>query len=116
MRLGGAVNIGADGGARHGYSPSPVSGWTDYYRALMTGDVLDSGLLPGFPSTHGTSARTPNRELLGTDQISPAHATARLQTPTSDLSPKHSPLSRNFEPDSAPGTERPTSMFPVKNF
>jgi hypothetical protein len=39
----------ADGGGRHGYTQSPVSGWTDYYRNLMTGDVLESGTLTGIP-------------------------------------------------------------------
>lgn len=33
----------ADGGARHGYVHSPTSGWTGYYRDLMTGNVLDGG-------------------------------------------------------------------------
>jgi hypothetical protein len=39
----------ADGGARHGYIQSRVSGWTDYYRDLMTGHVLDSGTATGIP-------------------------------------------------------------------
>jgi hypothetical protein len=39
----------ADGGARHGYVQSPVSGWTDYYRHLMTGKVLDAGKPTGIP-------------------------------------------------------------------
>jgi hypothetical protein len=39
----------ADGGARHGYTQSPVSGWTDYYRDLMTGNVLDAGTSKGIP-------------------------------------------------------------------
>jgi hypothetical protein len=39
----------ADGGARHGYIQSPVSGWTDYYRDLMTGNVLDTGRATGIP-------------------------------------------------------------------
>jgi hypothetical protein len=39
----------ADGGARHGYIQSPVSGWTDYYRDLMTGSVLDAGAATGIP-------------------------------------------------------------------
>jgi hypothetical protein len=41
----------ADGGARHGYTQSPVSGWTDYYRDLMTGNVLDRGRRTGIPTT-----------------------------------------------------------------
>jgi hypothetical protein len=39
----------ADGGARHGYVQSPVSGWTDYYRDLMTGRVLEAGCPTGIP-------------------------------------------------------------------
>ena len=39
----------ADGGARHGYNQTRVSGWTDYYRDLMTGNVLDGGTLKGIP-------------------------------------------------------------------
>jgi hypothetical protein len=39
----------ADGGERHGYTQSPVSGWTDYYRDLMTGKVLEDGTLMGIP-------------------------------------------------------------------
>jgi hypothetical protein len=39
----------ADGGARHGYVQSPISGWTDYYRDLMRCNVLDSGILTGIP-------------------------------------------------------------------
>lgn len=39
----------ADGGARHGYIQSPVSGWTDYYRDLMTGKVLEAGRPTGIP-------------------------------------------------------------------
>ena len=39
----------ADGGARHGYLRSPISGWTDYYRDLMRCNVLGSGILTGIP-------------------------------------------------------------------
>ena len=39
----------ADGGARHGYIQSQVSGWTDYYRDLMSGNVLDAGTSTGIP-------------------------------------------------------------------
>jgi hypothetical protein len=39
----------ADGGARHGYIQSTVSGWTDYYRDLMTGNVIDGGKATGIP-------------------------------------------------------------------
>jgi hypothetical protein len=39
----------ADGGGRHGYTQSPVSGWTDYYRDLMTGKVVADGVATGIP-------------------------------------------------------------------
>jgi hypothetical protein len=39
----------ADGGARHGYNQSPVSGWTDYYRDLMSGNVLENSKRTGIP-------------------------------------------------------------------
>ncbi len=39
----------ADGGARHGYIQSRVSGWIDYYRDLMTGNVLNGGMATGIP-------------------------------------------------------------------
>jgi hypothetical protein len=39
----------ADGGGRHGYKQSPVSGWTDYYRDLMSGSVLEHGRRLGIP-------------------------------------------------------------------
>jgi hypothetical protein len=39
----------ADGGGRHGYEQSPVSGWTDYYHDLMTGNVLENGRRLGIP-------------------------------------------------------------------
>jgi hypothetical protein len=39
----------ADGGGRHGYVQSPISGWTDYYRDLMTGKVIDEGQEKGIP-------------------------------------------------------------------
>ena len=39
----------ADGGARHGYNQSPVSGWTDYYRDLMSGNVLENAKRTGIP-------------------------------------------------------------------
>jgi hypothetical protein len=49
-RLGYKMPDGdADGGARHGYIQSRVSGWTDYYRDLMTGNVLDAGTATGIP-------------------------------------------------------------------
>jgi hypothetical protein len=39
----------ADGGSRHGYHQSPVSGWTVYYQDLMTGNVLENGKQTGIP-------------------------------------------------------------------
>jgi hypothetical protein len=33
----------ADGGGSHGYVQSPTTGWTDFYRDLMTGQVLERG-------------------------------------------------------------------------
>lgn len=39
----------ADGGARHGYIQSPVSGWTGYYRDLMRANVVDGGKATGIP-------------------------------------------------------------------
>lgn len=37
----------ADGGGSHGYIWSPITGWMDYYRDLMTGNVLEGGQLTG---------------------------------------------------------------------
>jgi len=39
----------ADGGGRHGYQQSPVSGWIDYYRDLMTRNVPENGQRLGIP-------------------------------------------------------------------
>ena len=39
----------ADGGGRHGYKQSPDSGWTEYYRDLMAGNVLENGRRIGIP-------------------------------------------------------------------
>jgi hypothetical protein len=39
----------ADGGGRHGYIQSRISGWTDYYRDLMTGKVVEAGIAKGIP-------------------------------------------------------------------
>jgi hypothetical protein len=33
----------ADGGGSHGYVQSPTTGWTSFYRDLMTGQVLENG-------------------------------------------------------------------------
>jgi hypothetical protein len=41
----------ADGGELHGYVRSPTAGWTDYYRDLMNGNVLEGGERVGIPST-----------------------------------------------------------------
>jgi hypothetical protein len=41
----------ADGGELHGYVRSPTDGWTDYYRDLMSGNVLEGGERLGIPST-----------------------------------------------------------------
>ena len=40
----------ADGADRHGYVRSPTTGWTDYYRDLMNGRVLEDGQATGIPS------------------------------------------------------------------
>jgi hypothetical protein len=48
--LGYAMPDGdADGGGRHGYTQSQESGWTDYYRDLMTGNVIEEGRGKGIP-------------------------------------------------------------------
>jgi hypothetical protein len=39
----------ADGGGRHGYIQSRVTGWTDYYRDLMTGKIVEAGKPTGIP-------------------------------------------------------------------
>jgi hypothetical protein len=39
----------ADGGERHGYVQSPVTGWSDYYRDLMSGQVREGDRLTGIP-------------------------------------------------------------------
>lgn len=39
----------ADGGELHGYVRSPTAGWTDYYRDLMSGNVLEGGKRLGIP-------------------------------------------------------------------
>ena len=40
----------ADGGELHGYVRSPTAGWTDYYRDLMSGKVLEEGKRLGIPA------------------------------------------------------------------
>jgi hypothetical protein len=39
----------ADGAEVHGYKRSPIVGWTDYYRDLLTGNVMENGKLVGIP-------------------------------------------------------------------
>jgi hypothetical protein len=39
----------ADGGELHGYARSSIGGWTDYYRDLMSGNVLEDGKPLGIP-------------------------------------------------------------------
>jgi len=39
----------ADGGERHGYVRSPITGWMDYYRDLMSASVEEDGRLLGIP-------------------------------------------------------------------
>lgn len=41
----------ADGGGRHGYVQSPITGWCDYYRDLMNGRVTGDGQPRGIAST-----------------------------------------------------------------
>lgn len=40
----------ADGADRHGYVRSPETGWTDYYRDLMNGNVIEQGEPVGIPA------------------------------------------------------------------
>ena len=40
----------ADGGGRHGYVHSETNGWSDYYRDLMNGHVLEDGERKGIAS------------------------------------------------------------------
>jgi hypothetical protein len=40
----------ADGGELHGYVRSPTAGWIDYYRDLMSGNVLEGGKRLGIPA------------------------------------------------------------------
>ena len=41
----------ADGAELHGYSRSAGQGWTDYYRDLMNGAVVENGQLLGIPAS-----------------------------------------------------------------
>ena len=49
VRGEGASLFDADGGELHGYVRSPTAGWTDYYRDLMGGNVLEGGKRLGIP-------------------------------------------------------------------
>ena len=50
----------ADGGSRHGYVQSETTGWTDYYRDLMNGAVLEGGAQRGIPSEGWLDPRQPS--------------------------------------------------------
>lgn len=39
----------ADGAEVHGYARSKAEGWTDYYRDLMSGNVVEDGRKLGIP-------------------------------------------------------------------
>ena len=41
----------ADGAGRHGYVRSPTTGWTGFYRDLMSGRVMENGRPTGIPSS-----------------------------------------------------------------
>lgn len=41
----------ADGAELHGYVRSPSAGWTDYYRDLMNGNVIENGTRAGIPTS-----------------------------------------------------------------
>ena len=51
----------ADGGDRHGYKQSPALGWTEYYRDLMTGNVLEGGRRVGIPLEAWSASRCAKR-------------------------------------------------------
>jgi hypothetical protein len=54
----------ADGAELHGYVRSPTRGWTEYYRDLMSAEVLEDGKRLGIPSdwpSKGALAGQPNR-------------------------------------------------------
>lgn len=53
----------ADGGSRHGYVQSKTTGWTDYYRDLMNGGVLDEGRSTGIQSDGWLLARRSSGEI-----------------------------------------------------
>lgn len=40
----------ADGGGWHGYTASPETGWSSYYRDLMTEQVMEDGVPTGIPA------------------------------------------------------------------
>ncbi len=45
----------ADGADRHGYTRSPETGWTSYYRDLMNGQVAEAGSNTGIPRSAWSS-------------------------------------------------------------
>jgi hypothetical protein len=47
----------ADGAELHGYVRSPTAGWTEYYRDLMTGNVIENGRPVGIPLVAWESQR-----------------------------------------------------------
>jgi hypothetical protein len=53
----------ADGGGRHGYEQSLTTGWTDYYRDLMTAQVIEAGTRKGIP-LHAWAHKPDHRSLV----------------------------------------------------
>lgn len=51
----------ADGGGSHGYEQSPTTGWTEFYRDLMTGNVVENGKAMGITASAWRS-RAPGRD------------------------------------------------------
>lgn len=58
-------NGDADGGGSHQYEPSPTDGWSAYYHDLMTGNVLDNGILTGV-----TASAWQTGSIIGTQKLS----------------------------------------------
>jgi hypothetical protein len=58
MEMGFAMpQYDADGGGSHGYIQSETTGWTSYYRDLMTGRVVEDGQCLGITSEAWRSPR-----------------------------------------------------------
>jgi hypothetical protein len=58
--LGHVMPFGdADGGSSHGYVQSETTGWTDYYRDLMNGRVMEEGQPTGIQSKGWLDQRQP---------------------------------------------------------